>query len=138
MRGIELLQVMWLLSSIIIKSSNWKPPKVLLVGNYSKTNFCVKDISKQCMRKMKFMFVIRVVLKHFMLILWRRIFSKFTKNTSLISVISVMRHFSINVTKINIWLKVSWFQNVLLVPLFWPKNQRNFLKNFCPSLDQKN
>ena len=26
MRGIELQQVMWLLSSIIIKSNNWKPP----------------------------------------------------------------------------------------------------------------
>ena len=27
MRGIELRQVMWLLSSVIIRSSNWKPPK---------------------------------------------------------------------------------------------------------------
>ena len=29
-------------------------------------------------------------------------------------------------------LKVSWFQNVLWVPSFRPKNQRNFFKNFGP------
>ena len=31
-------------------------------------------------------------------------------------------------------LKVSWFQNVLLLSLFRPKNQRNIFKDFGPSL----
>ena len=30
-------------------------------------------------------------------------------------------------------LKVSKFRNVLLVSPNWPKNQRNFCKDFCPS-----
>ena len=34
-------------------------------------------------------------------------------------------------------LKVSLFQNVLWVSSFRPKNQRNFFKNFGPSLQKE-
>ena len=34
------------------------------------------------------------------------------------------------------YLKVSWFQNVVLVSTNLPRNQRHFCKDFCPRLKE--
>ena len=62
---------------------------------------------------------------------------KHTKNIEdLVIRLRIGQMITINPTKgtFILWLKVSLFQNVLLVPSFPPKNQRNFFKNFGPNL----